>query len=104
MKEEWDEPFPEPLELPIEGVLDLHTFNPGEARSLVPEYLRACVVKGIREVDIIHGKGSGTLRRIVHAALEKDDLVEGYRWDGTNWGVTRVTLKEPDVPSENNPS
>jgi DNA-nicking Smr family endonuclease len=52
---------PDEIELPIEGELDLHTFRPSEAASVVDEYLRACLEKGIYEVRIIHGKGKGAL-------------------------------------------
>jgi DNA-nicking Smr family endonuclease len=62
---EWQEPF----ELPIEGVLDLHTFNPRDVKELLPDYLYACREKGIHAVRIIHGKGTGTLRKTVHSVL-----------------------------------
>ena len=52
----------EPVQLPIDGILDLHTFAPKDASSVVEEYLRACLKKDIYEVRIIHGKGTGALR------------------------------------------
>ncbi|MBS1271846.1 MAG: Endonuclease MutS2 [Candidatus Marinimicrobia bacterium] len=83
-------------EFPIDGTLDLHTFHPGDVKSLVPEYLRECQKRGITEVRIIHGKGTGTLRRIVHSILEKSPIVEHYAlaqgFEGS-WGATNVTLK-----------
>jgi DNA-nicking Smr family endonuclease len=42
----------EPVELPIDGILDLHTFRPQEVKDLLPEYLMACREKGILEVRI----------------------------------------------------
>ncbi len=33
---------PEPVELPINGTLDLHAFNPKEVNELVPAFLTAC--------------------------------------------------------------
>jgi DNA-nicking Smr family endonuclease len=86
------------IEYPIDGVLDLHTFRPGEVRDLVPEYLRACQGKGIMRVLIIHGKGSGTLRRTVHAILGRLLEVESFQLAGEDaggWGATIVALKEP---------
>jgi DNA-nicking Smr family endonuclease len=85
----------EPEMLPIDGVLDLHTFDPAEVQELVPEYLAACRERGIFEVRIIHGKGTGTLRRIVHATLERDPHVLRFALasdDQGGWGATIATL------------
>lgn len=57
--------------VPIDGVLDLHTFAPAEHKGLVVEYLDACAERGIFDVRVIHGKGTGALRRTVHAALPR---------------------------------
>jgi DNA-nicking Smr family endonuclease len=83
------------VHLPIDGVLDLHMFSPRDAASVVEEYLRACLEKGIYEVRIIHGKGTGVLRRTVHALLEKHPLVLDFKLDAgpSSWGATLVLLK-----------
>lgn len=86
----------DPLELPFDGVLDLHTFLPGEVKDLVRDYLDACRGRGILQVRIIHGKGTGTLRRIVHVTLEKIPHVASFQAaDETagGWGATIVTLR-----------
>src|SRR5512136_199873 len=86
---------PEPVELPIDGVLDLHAFHPRDVRALIPEYLAVCRARGILEVRIIHGKGDGTLRRTVHALLGRSAEVLGYALAGPaagGWGATLVTL------------
>jgi len=86
----------EPIEIPIDGTLDLHTFHPREVRELVPEYLEQCRQKGILQVRIIHGKGTGTLRRKVHSALKKIPWVVDFQLagvDGGGWGATLVTLR-----------
>jgi DNA-nicking Smr family endonuclease len=82
------------IHLPIDGVLDLHTFRPEEAASVVDEYLRECLENGIYEVRIIHGKGRGVLRRTVHARLEKNPLVLDFALDAgpSGWGATLVRL------------
>lgn len=85
----------EPVEIPIDGVLDLHTFRPREIGELVPDYLEACQEKGILEVRIIHGKGTGTLRRTVHALLKRSALVDSFRQANEiagGWGATIVSL------------
>ncbi len=84
----------EPIEHPIDGVLDLHQFDPREVGSLVPEYVRACHVRGLRQVRIIHGKGTGVLRRSVHALLARDEHVASFRLasDRSGWGATIAYL------------
>jgi dsDNA-specific endonuclease/ATPase MutS2 len=86
---------PDTVLLPIEGILDLHTFHPREVKDLVREYLRACCEKGIFDVRIIHGKGTGTLRRTVEAALRSMPEVRSFRLAGEEeggWGATIATL------------
>jgi len=85
-----------PVEIPIDGILDLHMFAPKDAASVVDEYLRACLEKGIYEVRIIHGKGKGVLRRTVHALLEKHPKVLNYKIDSgsSSWGATMVFLRQ----------
>jgi DNA-nicking Smr family endonuclease len=84
------------VEQPVDGILDLHTFQPKEAASVVDEYLRVCREKGILEVKVIHGKGKGVLLRTVHALLERHPLVAGFKLDseGSGWGATIVFLKK----------
>ena len=86
----------DPVKIPIDGVLDLHTFHPKDVKDLVPEYLRECRSQGIYQVRIIHGKGTGTLRTIVHSILEKDPHVLHFQtalYDGGSWGATEVELR-----------
>jgi DNA-nicking Smr family endonuclease len=86
----------EPVELPIDGTLDLHTFRPGEVGDLVPEWLAACRERGLHELRIVHGKGTGALRRSVAAILARSPLVASFRAADEaagGWGATLVTLK-----------
>ena len=89
----------EPIQLPIDGVLDLHTFQPREVRSLVLEYLTECRARNILCVRIIHGKGIGQLRQTVHTILEKHPDVVSFHLANEHfggWGATVLFLK----PSE----
>ncbi len=91
----------EPLALPIDGTLDLHTFDPRDLPALLPDYLDACRAAGILEVRIVHGKGTGTLRRTVRALLERHpDILEFRTADEAagGWGATLVRLR-PQAPS-----
>jgi DNA-nicking Smr family endonuclease len=85
----------DPVRIPIDGVLDLHAFSPKDVKDLVPEYLRECRSRSIYHVRIIHGKGTGTLRRIVHSILEKHPYVISFKtahYGGGSWGATEVEL------------
>ncbi|MCD6306280.1 MAG: Smr/MutS family protein [Deltaproteobacteria bacterium] len=89
------EPDPGPVEIPIDGILDLHAFAPKDAPSLVEEYIGVCQEKEIYDLRIIHGKGKGVLRRVVHARLERDSRVLEFGLDpgSSGWGATLVRLK-----------
>jgi len=81
----------EPVELPIEDNIDLHTFQPQEIPDLVEEYLYQAVLKGYSEVRIIHGRGIGVQRNIVHSILSKHPRVVSFR-DAVDKGSTTVVL------------
>ena len=86
----------EPVRLPIDGVLDLHAFSPKDVKDLVPEYIEECLRRGIADLRIIHGKGTGTLKGIVHSVLEKNPHVAGFKdagMGGGGWGATEVRLR-----------
>ena len=93
------------FEIPIDGVLDLHPFAPRDAASVVEEYIRACLERGILEIRIIHGKGKGVLRRTVHGVLEKPPRVEQYglSTDASAWGATWATLSQGKAGSREGP-
>ncbi len=91
-----DELGDEPVEIPIDGVLDLHSFQPRDVQDLVGDYLDACRARGILHVRIIHGKGIGSLRELVRAVLERRNDIVRHRLDsqtGSGWGATLVELR-----------
>ena len=83
---------PPPAELPIDGVLDLHPFQPREVAEVVAAYLEACQEKGILEVRVIHGKGIGNLRRTVRALLDKHPDVARHAPASALYGGTGATM------------
>ncbi|MFP4667575.1 MAG: Smr/MutS family protein [Desulfobacterales bacterium] len=85
-----------PVRIPITGELDLHTFRPSEVEPLLEDYFEACLEKGIHTVRVIHGKGTGKLKKKVHSVLSRHRLVESFSSGPENaggWGATRVVLK-----------
>ncbi|HCR29922.1 MAG TPA: DNA mismatch repair protein MutS [Opitutae bacterium] len=87
----------DPVEIPINGELDLHTFRPSEVKDLLEDYFEACSEKGIASVRVIHGKGTGTLRETVHAFLKQSAVVDSFRLgdeSSGSWGATLVALKD----------
>jgi dsDNA-specific endonuclease/ATPase MutS2 len=85
-----------PVSIPITSELDLHTFRPEDLGELIPAYLEACLARGLSNVRIIHGKGTGTLRATVRTLLERSPLVASFRAGDAltgSWGATVVSLR-----------
>jgi DNA-nicking Smr family endonuclease len=85
-----------PVVLPLDGTLDLHAFAPADVPDLVPEWIEASRAAGLRELRIVHGKGTGALRRHVEAILGRHPLVLAFRpasESAGGWGATLVTLR-----------
>jgi dsDNA-specific endonuclease/ATPase MutS2 len=85
-----------PIQLPIKDVLDLHTFQPREVLNLLDDYFSECLTIGITSVRIIHGKGSGILKKKVHSFLKKCPMVVSFKDappESGGWGATIVKLK-----------
>lgn len=70
-----DNPFPEPVEIEITDIFDLHTIPPRDVKAVVEEYLRLAHEKGFRVVRIIHGKGIGVQRETVRSILARTTFV-----------------------------
>jgi DNA-nicking Smr family endonuclease len=88
----------EPVEVPSDGTLDLHAFRPSEVASLLGEWMEACRTRGILEVRVVHGKGTGALRRTVESILSRSPAVASFRTADEaagGWGATLVVLRPP---------
>ena len=82
--------------MPVDGVLDLHTFQPKDVKDLVAGYIDECRERGILQIRIVHGKGTGALRETVHALLARTPAVDSFTPAdelGGGWGATIVHLK-----------
>ncbi|HEX6176853.1 MAG TPA: Smr/MutS family protein [Thermoanaerobaculia bacterium] len=89
----------DPVEVPIEDVLDLHPFRPADVRDVALEYLSEARRRGLRQVRLIHGRGIGVQRERIQSLLRTLDWVEEFHdadHSGGGWGATVVLLKEDD--------
>ena len=83
----------EPVRIPIEHELDLHTFPPKDVASVVHEYIDAAAAAGLTDVRIVHGRGQGVQRGIVQSELERHPRVLEF-WDdaSSHLGATIARL------------
>ena len=88
----------DPHHLPVDGTLDLHTFQPRDVKDVVLAYIDACLEERIYLLRIIHGKGRGVQRDIVRTILERHPGVESFKTDtgAGSWGATLANLKSPN--------
>jgi len=84
------------VKIPIEDVLDLHTFQPRDIPDLLDNYFFECVKAGIQSVRVIHGKGKGVQKKQVHRILKRHPLVKSFSDappEAGGWGATLVELR-----------
>jgi dsDNA-specific endonuclease/ATPase MutS2 len=86
----------DPVRVPIEDWIDLHTFRPREVADLVEEYLYQARLRGFRRVRIIHGRGTGVQREIVRSILKRHPGVLSFS-DAPDRGATLVVLAPPEA-------
>jgi dsDNA-specific endonuclease/ATPase MutS2 len=90
-----ENPFPEPVPIPVEDVLDLHSVSPRDVKAVVEEYLAEANRLGLKALRIIHGRGIGVQRETVRAVLAATPFVLSYGDAPPHvggWGATIVTL------------
>lgn len=96
----------DPVELPIEDVLDLHAFAPRDVEAAVETYLEAARDRGFGAVRIIHGRGIGFQRERVRSILAKTPWVLEFAdapAEAGGWGATLVTFRLSNRPTQINP-
>ncbi len=89
-------PFPEPVEIELTDIFDLHTIHPRDVKRVLEEYLYQAHKSGFQTVRIIHGKGIGVQREIVRSMLARVPYV--YDWsdappDAGGLGATIVRFR-----------
>ena len=93
---EFDNPFPEPVDIEITDSIDLHAFRPNDVKAVIESYLAEANAKGFRFVRIIHGKGIGVQREVTRKVLSDSELVKSFKsgdeFSG-GWGATIVEFK-----------
>jgi len=90
------DPDEDVVRLPIEGELDLHAFGHEDIVSVVQEFVEACRQKGVLELRIVHGRGTGARRAQVHRLLRSLPGVRSFRDappSSGGWGATLVVLE-----------
>jgi DNA-nicking Smr family endonuclease len=91
-----DDPFLEPIPIPIEDVLDLHSVTPKDVKAVVEEYLFEANRLGLKALRIIHGRGIGVQREVVRGVLARTAFVLAFGdapLEAGGWGATLVTLR-----------
>ena len=91
----------DPIRIPIEDVLDLHTFRPQDIADLLEAYFEECIKAGILSVRVIHGKGKGIQKRQVQQILQKNPQVKSFKDappEAGGWGATMVELQKKEMP------
>jgi dsDNA-specific endonuclease/ATPase MutS2 len=98
-------PFPEPIQLEIKDIFDLHSLAPRDVQRAVIEYLKEARAKGFKSVRIIHGKGVGVQREMVRSILARTPFVEDWTdapLEAGGWGATIVRLSSKTARDANN--
>ena len=74
--------------------LDIRGLETLEAESVLDNYIDAAVMAHLETVTIIHGKGTGALRKAVHASLRRNKAVKSFRLGNYGEGESGVTVVE----------
>ncbi len=73
--------------------LDLHGYDRDSGRIMINDFINDHHKMKTKEIIIIHGKGTGILKKMTQITLKKNKYVESFKIDNFNDGMTVVTLK-----------
>ncbi|WP_340105003.1 endonuclease MutS2 [Rhodohalobacter sp. 8-1] len=86
----------EQIDLSVKPKLDIRGYRGDDAVKELMHYLDKAISRGLRQVEIIHGKGEGILKKLVHEHLEQRKEIKSYNlapWEHGGPGCTLVELK-----------
>lgn len=81
----------------LSSEISLRGLTVDEARDQLDKYFDEIALANLPYIRIVHGKGTGALRRMVRDYLSKSKMVESFQlgeWNEGSWGVTVVKLKQ----------
>jgi DNA-nicking Smr family endonuclease len=77
----------------LKDELDLHHFNPRDAKGLIGDFIENAKSLGLERLRIVHGRGRSVMKSIVLEELKKNTDVISFQDDSTNWGATIVLIR-----------
>ncbi|MBW7887043.1 MAG: endonuclease MutS2 [Bacteroidetes bacterium] len=83
-----------PTDKEFSSEVDVRGFYGDDAITIVDKFLDDALISGLQRVDIIHGKGTGALRKKISLFLESDKRVKLFRLGEWNEGGAGVTVVE----------
>lgn len=94
MPDQTNEPI---TNVPLTDTFDLHHFAPRDMKMAAEAYLEEIIKSSFRHVRIIHGRGVGFQREVVHRLLLENRHVESFEdapGEAGGWGATLITLRK----------
>lgn len=74
--------------------LDLHGIDREYAKILINEFIEDNYKLKKDKLIIIHGNGTGIIKKVTQETLKRNKIVETYKIDNFNSGMTLVTLRK----------
>lgn len=80
----------------IYPTIDIHGESASSIVAIINDFITDNYKLKNLNIEIVHGKGEGILKRKTHEILQNNKLIESYKLDNWNLGVTKVILKKLD--------